>query len=270
MRCSTTPRAAAARPTTPLKSLSDTLKASRPFPPELLGKRVDYSALVIVVGRTCACTSAPSEEDASSYSSRSFYHRLEQRGHCTTIKQAKELWSSRTRWFGTSSKSHQGPPHPAERAPPCTLAFRPSSRCWWKARPSRSTRWSARPSTRISTATRWPSTFRSLLKRRSSVTLMLAQQYPFAGARRPHRRPTQDMVLDAITDQGASGGPRRGRTFASTDDVLIALEMGKSRRSPHQLRYTGRSSTWCTPSTTRTLHTSDEFVKHTWKPPSGA
>src|SRR6266571_100483 len=56
----------------PLKSLSDTLKGKQGrFRQNLLGKRVDYSGRsVIVVGPEL---------------------KLDQRGHCTTIKQAKEL-----------------------------------------------------------------------------------------------------------------------------------------------------------------------------------
>ena len=78
----------------PLKSLSDTLKGKQGrFRQNLLGKRVDYSGRsVIVVGRNSSCTSAVCPRRwHSSCSSRLSTIALEQTGHCTAIKQAKEM-----------------------------------------------------------------------------------------------------------------------------------------------------------------------------------
>ena len=54
--------------------------------------------------------------------------------------------------------------------------------------------------------------------------------------------PTQDMVLGCYyLTKGRPGAKGEGRTFASTDDVLIALEMGEVETlTPIKLRYTGR------------------------------
>src|ERR1700719_2344436 len=74
-------------------------------------------------------------------------------------------------------------------------------------------------------------------------TLLLASNNvlsPAHGA--PITIPTQDMVLGCYyltKSRPATKG--EGRTFASTDDVLIALEMGEVETlTPIKLRYTGR------------------------------
>ena len=74
-------------------------------------------------------------------------------------------------------------------------------------------------------------------------TLMLASNNilsPAHGA--PIAVPTQDMVLGLYYLTKARPGTKgEGRTFASTDDVLIALEMGEVETlTPIKLRYTGR------------------------------
>ena len=157
----------------PLKSLSDTLKGKQGrFRQNLLGKRVDYSGRsVIVVGPELKLHQCGLPKKMALELFKPFiYHRLEQRGHCTTIKQAKELVEQQDPvvWdiLEEVIKDH---PDPAEsRSHACTVwASRRSSRCWSKARPSRFTRWSAPRSTPISTATRWRSTFRCRRKRRS-------------------------------------------------------------------------------------------------------
>src|SRR5437660_10809456 len=77
-----------------LKSLSDMLKGKQGrFRQNLLGKRVDYSGRsVIVVGpelklHQCGLPKKKALELFKPF----IYHRLEQTGHCTTIKQAKEM-----------------------------------------------------------------------------------------------------------------------------------------------------------------------------------
>src|ERR1700680_335357 len=78
----------------PLKSLSDTLKGKQGrFRQNLLGKRVDYSGRsVIVVGPELRLNQCGLPKKMALELFKPFiYHRLEQRGHCTTIKQAKEM-----------------------------------------------------------------------------------------------------------------------------------------------------------------------------------
>ena len=74
-------------------------------------------------------------------------------------------------------------------------------------------------------------------------TLMLASNNilsPAHGA--PIAVPTQDMVLGLYyLTKSRPGTKGEGRTFASIDDVLIALEMGEVETlTPIKLRYTGR------------------------------
>src|ERR1039457_6742885 len=74
-------------------------------------------------------------------------------------------------------------------------------------------------------------------------TLMLSSNNilsPAHGA--PITIPTQDMVLGCYyLTKWRPGAKGEGRTFASTDDVLIALEMGEVETlTPIKLRYTGR------------------------------
>ena len=78
----------------PLKSLSDTLKGKQGrFRQNLLGKRVDYSGRsVIVVGPELKLHQCGLPKKMALELFKPFiYHRLEQTGQCTTIKQAKEM-----------------------------------------------------------------------------------------------------------------------------------------------------------------------------------
>jgi DNA-directed RNA polymerase subunit beta' len=78
----------------PLKSLSDTLKGKQGrFRQNLLGKRVDYSGRsVIVVGPEMKLHQCGLPKKMALELFKPFiYHRLEQAGHCTTIKAAKEM-----------------------------------------------------------------------------------------------------------------------------------------------------------------------------------
>ena len=78
----------------PLKSLADTLKGKYGrFRQNLLGKRVDYSGRsVIVVGPELKLHQCGLPKKMALELFKPFiYQRLEQRGHCTTIRQAKEL-----------------------------------------------------------------------------------------------------------------------------------------------------------------------------------
>src|ERR1700752_1769428 len=78
----------------PLKSLSDTLKGKQGrFRQNLLGKRVDYSGRsVIVVGPDLKLHQCGLPKKMALELFKPFiYHKLEAQGHCTTIKQAKEM-----------------------------------------------------------------------------------------------------------------------------------------------------------------------------------
>ena len=78
----------------PLKSLSDTLKGKQGrFRQNLLGKRVDYSGRsVIVVGPDLKLHQCGLPKKMALELFKPFiYNRLEQSGHCTTIKAAKEM-----------------------------------------------------------------------------------------------------------------------------------------------------------------------------------
>src|SRR5271163_4352859 len=78
----------------PLKSLADMLKGKQGrFRQNLLGKRVDYSGRsVIVVGPELKLHQCGLPKKMALELFKPFiYHRLEQTGHCTTIKQAKEM-----------------------------------------------------------------------------------------------------------------------------------------------------------------------------------
>ena len=77
-----------------LKSLAEVIKGKQGrFRQNLLGKRVDYSGRsVIVVGPTLKLHQCGLPKKMALELYKPFiYQRLEQRGHCTTIKQAKEL-----------------------------------------------------------------------------------------------------------------------------------------------------------------------------------
>jgi DNA-directed RNA polymerase subunit beta' len=77
-----------------LKSLSDTLKGKQGrFRQNLLGKRVDYSGRsVIVVGPELKLHQCGLPKKMALELFKPFiYNRLEQGGHCTTVKAAKEM-----------------------------------------------------------------------------------------------------------------------------------------------------------------------------------
>jgi DNA-directed RNA polymerase subunit beta' len=233
----------------PLKSLSDNLKGKQGrFRQNLLGKRVDYSGRsVIVVGpelklRQCGLPKKMALELFKPF----IYHRLEQRGHCTTIKQAKELVEQQDPvvWdiLEEVIKDH---PILLNRAP--TLhrlgiqAFEPVlvEGKAIKIHPLVCTAFNA-DFDGDQMAVHIPLSPEAQIE---ASTLMLSANNilsPAHGA--PIAVPTQDMVLGLYYLTKARPGTKgEGRTFASTEDVLIALEMGEVETlSPIKLRYTGR------------------------------
>ncbi len=233
----------------PLKSLSDTLKGKQGrFRQNLLGKRVDYSGRsVIVVGPELKLHQCGLPKKMALELFKPFiYHRLEQRGHCTTIKQAKELVEQQDPvvWdiLEEVIKDH---PILLNRAP--TLhrlgiqAFEPVlvEGKAIKLHPLTCTAFNA-DFDGDQMAVHIPLSPEAQIE---ASTLMLASNNilsPAHGA--PIAIPTQDMVLGLYYLTKARPGTKgEGRTFASMDDVLIALEMGEVETlTPIKLRYTGK------------------------------
>ena len=233
----------------PLKSLSDTLKGKQGrFRQNLLGKRVDYSGRsVIVVGpeqklHQCGLPKKMALELFKPF----IYHRLEQSGHCTTIKAAKEMVERQEPvvWdiLEEVIKDH---PVLLNRAP--TLhrlgiqAFSPLlvEGKAIKIHPLVCTAFNAdfdgdqmavhiplSPEAQIEA---------SVLMLSSSNILSPANGQPLAV-------PTQDIVLGIYyltkEKRGAKG---EDRAFANSDEVVLALEAGEVESlTPIRLRFTGR------------------------------
>src|ERR1700748_367541 len=233
----------------PLKSLSDTLKGKQGrFRQNLLGKRVDYSGRsVIVVGPELKLNQCGLPKKMELELFKPFiYHRLEQRGHCTTIKQAKELVEQQDPvvWYILEEviKDH---PILLNRAP--TLhrlgiqAFEPVlvEGKALKIHPLVCTAFNA-DFDGDQMAVHIPLSPEAQIE---AATLMLASNNILSPAHGgPITIPTQDMVLGCYyLTKSRPGALGEGRTFASTDDVLIALEMGEVETlTPIKLRYTGK------------------------------
>ena len=174
------------------------------------------------------------------------YHRLEQRGHCTTIKQAKELVEQQDPvvWdiLEEVIKDH---PILLNRAP--TLhrlgiqAFEPVlvEGKAIKIHPLVCTAFNA-DFDGDQMAVHIPLSPEAQIE---ASTLMLSSNNILSPAHgSPIAVPTQDMVLGCYyLTKARPGAKGEGRTFASTDDVLIALEMGEVETlTPIKLRHTGR------------------------------
>ncbi len=233
----------------PLKSLSDTLKGKQGrFRQNLLGKRVDYSGRsVIVVGPELKLHQCGLPKKMALELFKPFiYHRLEQRGHCTTIKQAKELVEQQDPvvWdiLEEVIKDH---PILLNRAP--TLhrlgiqAFEPVlvEGKAIKLHPLTCTAFNA-DFDGDQMAVHIPLSPEAQIE---ASTLMLASNNilsPAHGA--PIAVPTQDMVLGLYyLTKMRPNAKGSGRTFASMEDVLIALEMGEVETlTAIKLRYTGK------------------------------
>src|SRR5665213_2274179 len=233
----------------PLKSLSDTLKGKQGrFRQNLLGKRVDYSGRsVIVVGPELKLHQCGLPKKMALELFKPFiYHRLEQTGHCTTIKQAKEMVEQQDSivWdiLEEVIKDH---PVLLNRAP--TLhrlgiqAFEPVlvEGKAIKIHPLTCTAFNA-DFDGDQMAVHIPLSPEAQIE---ASTLMLASNNVLSPAHgSPITIPTQDMVLGCYyLTKSRPGTKGEGRTFASTDDVLIALEMGEVETlTPIKLRYTGK------------------------------
>src|SRR5476651_428148 len=233
----------------PLKSLSDTLKGKQGrFRQNLLGKRVDYSGRsVIVVGPELKLHQCGLPKKMALELFKPFiYHRLEAQGHCTTIKQAKEMVEQQEPvvWDILEDVIRE---HPVllNRAP--TLhrlgiqAFEPVlvEGKAIRIHPLVCTAFNA-DFDGDQMAVHIPLSPEAQIE---AATLMLASNNILSPAHGgPITIPTQDMVLGCYyLTKSRPGAKGEGRTFASTDDVLIALEMGEVETlTPIKLRYTGR------------------------------
>jgi len=232
----------------PLKSLSDTLKGKQGrFRQNLLGKRVDYSGRsVIVVGPELKLHQCGLPKKMALELFKPFiYHRLEAAGHCTTIKQAKELVEAQeaTVWDILEDVIRE---HPVllNRAP--TLhrlgiqAFEPVlvEGKAIRIHPLVCTAFNAdfdgdqmavhiplSPEAQVEA---------SVLMLSSHNILSPANGYPLAV-------PTQDMVLGIYYMTKAKPKAKgEGRAFGSAEEVVMALEAGEVELlTPIRMRYTG-------------------------------
>ncbi len=232
----------------PLKSLSDTLKGKQGrFRQNLLGKRVDYSGRsVIVIGPELKLHQCGLPKKMALELFKPFiYHRLEVQGHCTTIKQAKELVEQQDPivWDILEDVIRE---HPVllNRAP--TLhrlgiqAFEPTlvEGKAIRIHPLVCTAFNA-DFDGDQMAVHVPLSPEAQIE---ASVLMLASNNILSPANgQPLAVPTQDMVLGLYyLTKGLSGTKGEGRAFANFEEVLLALEAGEvSLLTPIRLRYTG-------------------------------
>jgi DNA-directed RNA polymerase subunit beta' len=231
-----------------LKSLSDTLKGKQGrFRQNLLGKRVDYSGRsVIVVGPELKLHQCGLPKKMALELFKPFiYHRLEQTGHCTTIKQAKEMVEQQDSivWdiLEEVIKDH---PVLLNRAP--TLhrlgiqAFEPVlvEGKAIKIHPLVCTAFNA-DFDGDQMAVHIPLSPEAQVE--ASVLMLASHNILSPASGHPITVPTQDMVLGLYYLTKAKPGAKgEGRAFANVDEVMLALEAGEVETlSPIRLRYTG-------------------------------
>src|SRR5881409_3048441 len=231
-----------------LKSLSDMLKGKQGrFRQNLLGKRVDYSGRsVIVVGpelhlHQCGLPKKMALELFKPF----IYNRLEQGGHCTTVKAAKEMVERQDSvvWdiLEEVIKDH---PVLLNRAP--TLhrlgiqAFEPVlvEGKAIKIHPLVCTAFNA-DFDGDQMAVHIPLSPEAQIE--ASVLMLSTQNLLSPASGQPVAVPTQDMVLGVYYLTRPKPGTRgEGRTFGSVDEVLMAWDAGEvETQTPIRLRYTG-------------------------------
>ena len=232
----------------PLKSLSDTLKGKQGrFRQNLLGKRVDYSGRsVIVVGPELKLHQCGLPKKMALELFKPFiYHRLEQTGHCTTIKQAKEMVEQQDPivWdiLEEVIKDH---PVLLNRAP--TLhrlgiqAFEPVlvEGKAIKIHPLVCTAFNA-DFDGDQMAVHIPLSPEAQVE--ASVLMLASHNILSPASGQPITVPTQDMVLGIYYLTKAKVSAKgEGRAFANIDEVLMAREAGEVETlTPIRLRYTG-------------------------------
>ena len=233
----------------PLKSLSDTLKGKQGrFRQNLLGKRVDYSGRsVIVVGPELKLHQCGLPKKMALELFKPFiYHRLEQTGQCTTIKQAKEMVEMQEPvvWdiLEEVIKDH---PVMLNRAP--TLhrlgiqAFEPVlvEGKAIKIHPLVCTAFNA-DFDGDQMAVHIPLSPEAQIE--ASVLMLASHNILSPASGQPITVPTQDMVLGLYyLTKAKKGGKGEGRVFSNTDEILMALEAGEVETlTPIRIRYTGK------------------------------
>jgi DNA-directed RNA polymerase subunit beta' len=232
----------------PLKSLSDTLKGKQGrFRQNLLGKRVDYSGRsVIVVGPELKLHQCGLPKKMALELFKPFiYHRLEQTGHCTTIKQAKEMVEMQEPivWdiLEEVIKDH---PVLLNRAP--TLhrlgiqAFEPVlvEGKAIKIHPLVCTAFNA-DFDGDQMAVHIPLSPEAQVE--ASVLMLASHNILSPASGQPITVPTQDMVLGLYyLTKAKKNAKGEGRVFANTEEVLMALEAKEVETlTPIRLRFTG-------------------------------
>ena len=233
----------------PLKSLSDTLKGKQGrFRQNLLGKRVDYSGRsVIVIGPELRLHQCGLPKKMALELFKPFiYHRLEQAGHCTTIKQAKELVDQQDPlvWDILEEVIRE---HPVllNRAP--TLhrlgiqAFEPVlvEGKAIRIHPLVCTAFNA-DFDGDQMAVHIPLSPEAQVE--ASVLMLSSHNILSPANGQPLAVPTQDMVLGLYYLTKSKPGARgEGRAFAKFEEALLALESGEVELlTPIRLRYTGQ------------------------------
>src|SRR5881396_3244859 len=233
----------------PLKSLSGTLKGKQgPFRQNLLGKRVDYSGRsVIVVGPELKLHQCGLPKKMALELFKPFiYNQLEKQGHAATIKQAREMVERQEPvvWDILEEVIRE---HPVllNRAP--TLhrlgiqAFEPVlvEGKAIKIHPLVCTAFNA-DFDGDQMAVHIPLSPEAQIE--ASVLMLSSHNIlsPANGA--PLAIPTQDIVLGIYyLTKEKRGSKGEGRSFANSDDVLLALDAGEVETlTPVRLRYTGR------------------------------
>jgi DNA-directed RNA polymerase subunit beta' len=232
----------------PLKSLSDTLKGKQGrFRQNLLGKRVDYSGRsVIVVGPELKLHQCGLPKKMALELFKPFiYHRLEAAGHCTTIKQAKELVEAQeaTVWDILEDVIRE---HPVllNRAP--TLhrlgiqAFEPTlvEGKAIRIHPLVCTAFNA-DFDGDQMAVHIPLSPEAQVE--ASVLMLSSHNILSPANGLPLAVPTQDMVLGIYyMTKSKPKAKGEGRAFGSVEEVIMALEAGEVELlTPVRLRYTG-------------------------------
>src|SRR5229473_1927265 len=232
----------------PLKSLSDTLKGKQGrFRQNLLGKRVDYSGRsVIVVGPELKLHQCGLPKKMALELFKPFiYHRLEAQGHCTTIKQAKEMVEQQEPvvWDALEEVIKE---HPVllNRAP--TLhrlgiqAFEPLlvEGKAIKIHPLVCTAFNA-DFDGDQMAVHIPLSPEAQIE--ASVLMLSSRNILSPAHGLPLAVPSQDMVLGIYyLTKSKPGAKGEGRVFGATDEVILALEAGEVELlTPIRLRFTG-------------------------------
>src|ERR1700753_2519093 len=232
----------------PLKSLSDTLKGKQGrFRQNLLGKRVDYSGRsVIVVGPELKLHQCGLPKKMALELFKPFiYHRLEQTGHCTTIKQAKEMVEMQEPivWDILEDVSKALPIllNPPPPLPPLGIqAFEPVlvEGKAIKIHPLVCTAFNA-DFDGDQMAVHIPLSPEAQIE--ASVLMLASHNILSPASGQPITVPTQDMVLGIYyLTKAKVGAVGEGRVFANMDEIWMALEAKQVETlSPIRLRYTG-------------------------------